>query len=1689
MTAKALSNPHATPLKRALAWALSASMVFSGPVSAALTEVSSEPLAQPASSVKPNIMLILDDSGSMESQFTPDYLGRRFGGSNALCHDAGDDSSGTITGGLDNCQAGDVPLMTPDINTQYYNPEIRYFPPVNFDGTSKISMTAANTTNFTVVPTDGVSPSGVNDYRRDTYNMVENSSGTQVNNVDLVTGYPDRLWCYAQGDTATDTFSAADVAADPVKLTAADIGTLKCRTNSAYNLPDDKFPFGLTTGGAIKYVTGAPYYYRLAATEYCTDQNMTSCVAAVAPSATHPVAAPVRYCSSSTLTNCQAKRQTGFTYPKFVGNVAPAGTGNPGRVAFGQITVNTQNDTASAAITSVLVNGVNIITGTINIGASFTAASAATAIQGAINANTVASGYHATRNSNIVSIRVGPNTTAVPTPTATGNPSGSTGTPGDAANGFPVQLQFNVTATTGASSTIDISGTGVGESIDTLSVSGTPLITSSVICPSPAIAACPGSGGGASTTRNNYMAAQLAAAINANSGCAGAGPDATRWCASASGARVTLRSPTNDGSSYNGVTPAHSSPGITLTKSTLSGGSTTGDVDHTVAAFTGGQAVVPATSATRQNIGSFTRVNIVPFQDPPANTVPSTFPKTAARTDCSGVACSYDEEMTNFANWYAYYRTRMAMAKTAIGRAFVGITDAFRVGFITINPGGDITNRFKAVADFTAGSGGTKDLWYQWLYKQESHGSTPLREALARVGRYFGGVTTGINSGMGASPIQVACQPNFAILTTDGYWNGNAGIKLDGTAIGNQDNVDSGFSKRSEARYDGGGTTRSDTLSDVAMYYYKTDLRTDLADQVPVTTNDPAAHQHMTLFTVGMGLAGQLTYDKGYQSGTSADFEKLKIDPASGGLNWPTPVADSETALDDLWHAAVNGRGVFFSAKDPNELSAAIAETLSSVNARVGAGAAAATSNLQPVAGDNFAFTAQYETVQWIGDIKARTIDLSTGTVASRELWAAAALLDARTHNTRNIFTFDATDVTGTGDNFNKLKSFCHPAAIGNGAYPTCTDGTGLTAAEMDFFEPMATSAAPSSQPALSQAAVITANGATAEATKERLLDYLRGDSTYETTGGTALTDLFRNRQSVLGDIINAQPAYVKASPFSYNSGNFAGKDPFYQEFRATTNGTSGTRRGTVYVASNEGMLHAFETDPDNNPYYQTAGIGTTITSDDTFTGTLSTSPTAGEGSERWAYVPSMVMKDMKRLADSPYSHRFYTDGSPVVGDVCFGHTTAVPCSAQSNWRTILVAGLNAGGRGYYALDVTDPLNPKALWEIKGGTGTSCLSDADANGGTFSEDCNIGLTFGNPLIVKRKSDGKWVVIFTSGLNNVSPGDGKGYLYVVDAQTGKILRRYSTGVGCDGVSTTAPCVAGTTDPSGLARINAWVDSANFENLARTVYAGDVKGNLWRFQLDDSVAAVPVDTVTRLATLTAPDGSAQPITTKPELGEVSGQRVVFLGTGKFLGASDKASTQRQTVYAIKDALAGTTSPAVTMTRGGAFPTSTITGFVRQDLTASATNPTTERTVATVNAVDFASASVNGWFIDLPDGAVSGQGSERVNVDPILQLGTLVIPSNVPSTDTCVAGGFGWINFLDYKTGGVIAGATANMASTKISSSLVVGINVVQLPGGTVKTIVTTADNQQLTQNTPVAPSTLQGRRVSWRELFFE
>ena len=1625
-------------LLKTLGCALGAAVLIPGSVYAGLTDLASEPLAQPASSVQPNIMLLFDDSGSMRQQYTPDYVGRYFSSdTNKLCFDSLDFGTPLNTN-LQNCEVGDPPVMSPDVNVQYYNATIRYLPAVNFDGTSKPSMDAPTTANWTEVPMDAVSSSSMihNDY--DTIHMFPAGSATDTagGTSDLVDNYPDRVWCDSQSATPTD--------ADPT-------GGGHCQTNSGYNYPSTNHGYGHSSGtsqGTILYVHGAPYYYRITPTEYCTDSTLTTCTTATAPTVvggvTYSVPAPVRYCNSTALTNCEAKYNTttGYTRPKYTGSLA---TGTiAATYASGTITVtNPQASTGAGTISAIHVGSTSLIispvSGTPDNTTDINAI--ASLIVGAIAVNSATSGYAAACQTPAGGSTCNSGTVLV-TATAAGT----------APNGKAISVTNN--GTPGASASVALTFGGVSSNWRSRSRI-TSIIANSATQLLPSTISCTGGCSGNASALAAWMASAVASAINGGS---------TGYTATSSGSTVTIIAPSGTGASGNGTTIALQQNNMSTNgsnsstvNSTMAGGTTIGGIATTTTSMSGGANT--ATGLIRTGVGTFVRTSIVPYLDPPTDSIPATYPKYPGRTDCAAVStCTYAEEMTNFANWYAYYRTRNEMAKTAIGRAFAALTSAFRVGFITINPGNPVSSSaFLAIDDFTSGAGNQKDLWYQHLYAAEANSGTPLREAVSRVGQYLAGLgstsTPRLANGMGASPIEVACQPNYTVLVTDGYWNGNAGQTLSGGSIGNQDNTDSGYHTRAIGAYDGGLTGSTNTLADTAMYYYQTDLRPDLPNEVPTTQTDPNPQQHMDFFGVIIGQSGLLNFDANYLTETSGDFFSIK----QGSLNWPVPTADSPSALDDLWHAAVDGHGQFFTAKDPVSLSNAINSTLSNVSSRVGAGAAAATSNLQPVAGDNFAFTAQYQTVVWTGDLTARTIDLSTGIVASRELWSAQALLDQRTQYDRNIYTFDPTDTTaGSGQNGNLLESFCWPGAYATGNYPGCSDGAELSTAQMAYFNPLT----------LPQAAAWASDGSgrNTSATPDNLVDYLRGDPTNESTGGTATTDLYRPRDHLLGDIVDAQPAYVKVAPFGYDSGSYAGgQDQYYQTFAASTNGATGTRAGTVFAAANDGMLHAFNTQgPSGEVYYQTGGIATIATSDDTFTGTLVTSPTNGQGSERWAYIPSMLLPQLENLADIPYAHQYYTDGSPTVGDVCFGETATTKCPSVASWHTIIVAGLNGGGRGYYALDVTDPNNPKGLWEFSANASTPCLSDAQADSGSYFQDCNLGYSFGNPLIVKSPYDGRWVVLVTSGYNNVNPGNGQGYLYVLDVQTGAILERIGTGVGCDGVSTTSPCVSGTVDPSGLNHINAWVNSAYYDNTAQQVYGVDLKGNVWRFQLNTFPG-----TAFKLETLTDPSGNPQPLTTRPELASVDNFDVVYVATGRLLGVSDESSTQVQSVYALKDTLSSTPLPDV-RTSGQ---------FVQQTLTAIPGSAPPQRT-ATSNAVDL--NAQDGWWVDLPD------SGERVNVDPQLQLGTLVVASNVPSSDTCVAGGSGWINFFDYKTGSFIQGATANMVSTQIAASLVVGINVVKLPGGDVKTIVTTADNQQLTQTTPVSPNNVQGRRVSWREL---
>ncbi|MDD5180896.1 MAG: hypothetical protein PHT15_06515, partial [Gallionellaceae bacterium] len=399
-----------------------------------------------------------------------------------------------------------------------------------------------------------------------------------------------------------------------------------------------------------------------------------------------------------------------------------------------------------------------------------------------------------------------------------------------------------------------------------------------------------------------------------------------------------------------------------------------------------------------------------------------------SRSDCAAAPnCTYAEEMTNFANWYAYYHTRMQMMKTSAGKAFSTMDSAYRIGFVTINASTSWTNKYVPVAQFTAAQ---KTSFYSKFYAINPNSSTPLREALARAGRYFAGKHGLPGDSMNDDPVEYSCQQNYVLLTTDGYWNGTTSsvVNLGGTQMGNQDNADSGLTKRSFGVYDGGCAAGSystggcaDTLADVAQYYYATDLRTpalanctsgsatgatlcstpspatdpDPYNNVPTpgTLYDPANWQHMVTFTLGLA-DGLMLYQPDYASSSSGDFSRIKTGATgcdfsgAGTCNWPTPKHDTQTALDDLWHAAVNGRGNYYNARDPDSLAKGLGGALSAMKVQTGAAAASATSSPNITRTDRSIFSSTYRTVNWDGEVQAQLLDPATGNVPSTALAA-----------------------------------------------------------------------------------------------------------------------------------------------------------------------------------------------------------------------------------------------------------------------------------------------------------------------------------------------------------------------------------------------------------------------------------------------------------------------------------------------------------------------------------------------------------------------------------------------------------------------------------------------------------------------------------------------------------------------------
>jgi type IV pilus assembly protein PilY1 len=402
--------------------------------------------------------------------------------------------------------------------------------------------------------------------------------------------------------------------------------------------------------------------------------------------------------------------------------------------------------------------------------------------------------------------------------------------------------------------------------------------------------------------------------------------------------------------------------------------------------------------------------------------------------------------------------------------------------------------------------------------------------------------------------------------------------------------------------------------------------------------------------------------------------------------------------------------------------------------------------------------------------------------------------------------------------------------------------------------------------------------------------------------------------------------------------------------------------------------------------------------------------------------------------------------------------------SGSPDWRTIVVGGLGKGGRGYYALDVTDTkptdeatLANRILWEFPNATTPSDVAK------------NVGYSFGKPIITKTKAHG-WVVLVASGYNNGADtaGDGKGYLFVLNARTGELIKAISTGAGA------------SDTPSGLAHLAGYAENVETDNTVQYVYGGDVRGNVWRFNLTDPKTSTGW-TVHRLATLVDASGNFQPITTEPELGKIKAngvdRRMIMIGTGMLLGDKDIPgtagqntwATQTQTMYGLVDDLS--------VPSGSNAVIQPLRASLQQQVFNTIGDAAGTRN-ATQLAVDY--ATKKGWYIDFP---ASG---ERLNTAPTLGAGALVFTTNVPTPNLCTLGGSAYINILDYRTGGYLA-LSQSPSSTPFAKGMASAPVLVRLRTGGIVGL-TQGGCKDCVVETPVLPKPTAGttKRKSWREL---
>lgn len=1024
----------------------------------------------------------------------------------------------------------------------------------------------------------------------------------------------------------------------------------------------------------------------------------------------------------------------------------------------------------------------------------------------------------------------------------------------------------------------------------------------------------------------------------------------------------------------------------------------------------------------------------------------------------------------NFANWYSYYRTRNLMAKTAVSQAFASATGEVQMIWQTIWPtgsyqngsnyytntwGNQITSSTKIYPlkdGIVAGSGtiNHKSDFFKWLFSIRSANGTPDRKATIRANNYFisqdkgNAVTANAtnpywNGATGSDAKNLSCRRNFHILVTDGYWNES---DTEVTAYSELSGMDK--DKESSIYWNVGGTKdNKKSLAAIAYHYWATDLATGIDDNIsphladPSRTlwpgadynsnspwdnkeiyfnpeNDPADWQHVSQYIVTLGISGERNYP--------GDYLALR----KGDKSWPTARGDTASALDDMWRAAIVSRGAYFSASDPSALSQSLSQIIRSVASRTSSGVAGSL-NTSVLNTGATSFSASYNTSDWSGDIQAHKIEENGDLGAS--ILGFADKLDARDADSRRIATSskDGDELAGTPFQWSNLD-----------------DAEQLT--------------------------LNTLPGGSTDSNGKARLEWLRGDRSNEGT-------MFRIRSHLLGAVVNSQPVYVAYPASGYRNyfpTRISGVDVSAPENDAMANDSSdcamnGTchsyeqfaydkrdRRPMIYVAANDGMLHAFDVSQNEED------------------GALKSSA----GKELWSYVPHAIFDKLSaQMPQKDFTFSPTVDGPVVYRDVFFSQ------GSDKGWHTVLVGSLRLGGRGVYALDITDPeagnegeVADKFLWEFTAESAGADPDDPDKE----NNPANLGFTFGQPNI-GRLANGKWVVLVPGGYfpdcgktgaptdcdDSIKAAENKfSSLFILDAQTGKLIRELR---------------AGTDDVPSSGLASPVLGDYNNDQVDDVSFAGDLQGNLWRFDLSDPD---PDNWQVNLV-YQADTSDQQPVTSMPRLFPDSYARgfIVVFGTGKFLGLSDRVSGSEEPVQAVY----GIREPGKAEDASWAHD-DLVEQEVKEETVTADGHSLTARGI-TNHAV---SPDKGGWYFDLP---VNG---ERVVVTPgaLFNTNRVIISSLIPgNNDPCDPSRKGAIMVVNASNGGATIGldyppppsgwqqAGFTMAGTRVNNPPVTGSLPVatQMGGGKNYLPGITMDDSKT-----ISISDSIWRRRSWRLL---